>query len=208
MSKDECTKERFLGDVKKHEMEIVRDDGIYRHIIFKRPESSNYRFDIHTWPWYLCITGDMGCWVFSRIEDMFYFFIRDGMSFEEDRSVINTGYWEEKIQSVSKFGGPAREFSPELFKERVIEYAEEYFEFDEEKKKECLEELEWSVLSYIEDSHPQVLYEKLWNFSFGDFRFDEPPCAEEYTFHYVWICYAIVWGILKYNEYKEGQNNK
>lgn len=203
MSEYQCTKERFLDDVKDHEMEIIKDEGVYRHIIFKRPESSTYRFDIHTWPWYLCISGDMGCWVFLRIEDMFGFFIGETTTFD-DKYVINPCYWEEKIQSVSKFGGPAKEFSKEVFEERVREYAEEYFEFDEEKKKECLNELEFSVLSYMDDVHPQVLYERLWNFSFGDFRFDEPPCAEKYTFHYIWICYAIVWGILKYNMFKRG----
>ena len=28
-------------------------------------------FDIVTWPGYLCYSGDMGCFVFTRLPDMF-----------------------------------------------------------------------------------------------------------------------------------------
>ena len=34
---DQCTEERFLRDVANHEMTIIRDEGVNRHIRFKNP---------------------------------------------------------------------------------------------------------------------------------------------------------------------------
>ena len=57
---DICSRERFAKDTATHAMTILRDDGLYRHLRFKRPNTSSYYFDIITWPGYLAITGDMG----------------------------------------------------------------------------------------------------------------------------------------------------
>lgn len=82
------TSSRFLVDTAFHRLEIIRDDGLYRHLRMKQPGTSCYYFDVITWPGYLTVTGDMGTWTFSRIADMFDFFgpWQDG---------INTGYWSE-----------------------------------------------------------------------------------------------------------------
>jgi hypothetical protein len=79
---------------------------------------------------------------------------------------------------------------------------EDYYEDsdNDEDKKKCLEQIHDEVLFYVEDEHPQSVYQKLWEFRYKDFGFDEVPCSEIYTHHYIWICYAIVWGILKYKE--------
>jgi len=79
----QCKRERFLKDIKKHELKIIRDDGVYRHIRLKNPDSYAYNFDLITWPGYLCVTGDMGDWIFSRIEDMFNFFIMSDTDFNK-----------------------------------------------------------------------------------------------------------------------------
>ena len=86
------TSTRFLLDTAFHRLEIIRDDGLYRHLRMKQPGTSCYYFDIITWPGYLTVTGDMGTWTFSRIADMFDFFgpWQDG---------INTGYWSEKLEA-------------------------------------------------------------------------------------------------------------
>ena len=33
----QCTEDRFLKDVYLHQMNIIRDDGLYRHLPIKRP---------------------------------------------------------------------------------------------------------------------------------------------------------------------------
>jgi hypothetical protein len=51
------TSTRFLLDTAFHRLEIVRDDGLYRHLRMKQPGKSCYYFDIVTWPGYLTVTG-------------------------------------------------------------------------------------------------------------------------------------------------------
>ncbi len=59
------TSSRFLVDTAFHRLEIIRDDGLYRHLRMKQPGTSCYYFDVITWPGYLTVTGDMGTWTFS-----------------------------------------------------------------------------------------------------------------------------------------------
>src|ERR1035438_10338294 len=66
--------ESFLADVAEHAMAVMQDNGVYRHLRFRKPGSSNMWFDLITWPGSLVISGDMGTWAFSRVEDMFAFF--------------------------------------------------------------------------------------------------------------------------------------
>ena len=72
-----CTEQIFLRDISMHQMSVLRDDGVNRHIRFKTPGTNSMYFDIITWPGFLCYTGDMGTYVFRRLEDMFQFFRTD-----------------------------------------------------------------------------------------------------------------------------------
>ena len=42
----ECTAERFLQDVANHQMKILRDDGLYRHLNFQRADNIFNWFEI------------------------------------------------------------------------------------------------------------------------------------------------------------------
>lgn len=55
MSDYKFTEEQFLGCVKNHSMEIIKDDDVHRHIKFSNNGSSDYRIDLITWPGCLCI---------------------------------------------------------------------------------------------------------------------------------------------------------
>ena len=57
-----CTEERFLKNAAAHQMEVLRDDGVNRHLRFRNPESSAYWFDIITWPGTLCIESHRVWW--------------------------------------------------------------------------------------------------------------------------------------------------
>ena len=85
-------KEFFLNS--DHELSILHDEGVYRHLQMKQPNTNNMWYDIVTYPNNLVISGDMGCCVFSRINDMFQFFRTDELS-------INYSYWSEKEQATS-----------------------------------------------------------------------------------------------------------
>ena len=64
----------FLKCVEKHELKILRDDGVYRHVRLKAPGPINcYQFDLVTWPNFICFDGDGGPFIFANpsLEDMF-----------------------------------------------------------------------------------------------------------------------------------------
>lgn len=79
---------RFERDTANHEMTVLHDDGLYRHLRFRDPSSGFYWFDLVTWPGFLAFTGDMDGYVFTRVEDMFAFF---------RGHKVKPGYWSEKV---------------------------------------------------------------------------------------------------------------
>ena len=97
----DLTEAQFLKDVSDHQLELLRDDGLYRHLRFAKPGSIMMSFELVTWPGYLCFCGDMRDFLFTRIPDMFNFF----RSSRQDRIAgetlyINTGYWGGKCVAV------------------------------------------------------------------------------------------------------------
>ena len=111
----------FTKGTVNHKMTILNEDGVYRHLRFKTPGTFNLYFDIITFPGNLMITGDMGTWSFSRIEDMFKFF-------RSKERHICPDYWAEKLTSVDrnsyinsiKFGH--EEFSEKKLRENVNDW--------------------------------------------------------------------------------------
>ena len=196
-----CTEEMFLSDVKNHTVEILKDDGVYRHVKFSNNGSSVYRFDLHTWPGELCITGDCGTYVFRRIYDMFEFFRTDNSN---NRLNINPDYWGEKLLSIGTNAG-YEEFSAETFIKCVKEEIDNFFDDEEDDtlKKECWAlvndelmyceyEFEYyqSINMFSDDRFPG-LFDEFWEYN-----------TKEYTFSYLWCLYAIVWGIDQYDKVK------
>lgn len=125
----EPTLEKFLKDVENHEINIIHSDGFYRHIRFKKPDCSSYYFDLVTGHGFLMIRGDMGCYVFERIPDMFGFF-RNNRATKETDLEINVGYWAEKVVSQSIFGNGIKKFDLDKFKEAVENDLNNYIECD------------------------------------------------------------------------------
>ncbi len=196
---------KFLKDVETHQINVIRDDGLYRHIRFNRPGTRCYLFDLITWPGYLCITGDVETWVFARIPDMFEFF--EGNSSEQHP--INPQYWGEKLQGTKNF----EEFSWEKFKAVIGDYFNSFCEdrsLSKKAKKELWEEIKEEVL---DTDNPHKAQENAYNFVFntsaGKFTFRDffEYDLKGYTLHYLWGCYAIVWGIKKYREHKQSNQS-
>lgn len=189
-----CTEDQFLSDVKDHALTIIRDDGVSRHMRFRRPGTMCYGFDIIAWPGYLCYTGDMGCFVFQRVDDMLTFF--RGKS--EGPLSINLGYWSEKLEAAQIHGG-FEKFSNERFIERVWEVVAEDEDATDEMRHAIKDALQWCET-------PQDLHNAIRDFEWnGETYFSdvwEWNC-NEYDFRFVWCCYAIVWGIRVYDEFKK-----
>lgn len=206
-----CKEADFLKDVSRHVMAVIRDDGVHRHIRFKRQDSGYYWFDLITWQGTLCIDGDCGTYVFRRLEDMFQFFrtdrdwLRDGQTL-----AINPGYWGEKLQAKATYGG-YEEFSESLFREAVKSEFDAWVESEDpsdETKSKIWEELEDRVLYFVDEGEYAAVRAAM-DFEPDDSEvlFEMPDFYEhrlkDYTFHFIWCCYAIAWGIKTYDEAKE-----
>lgn len=214
----------FLKDASEHAMTVIRDDGVHRHLHFRkpRPAGSEYWFDIITWPGSLCIDGDMGTYVFRRLDDMFEFFRTDREYLERKdcQLAINPPYWSKKLRAPDP--RHAKEFSSNQFRSRVIEEFDDWVktsqpdddefttqaERDEfERKRTVLRHaLADEVLNCLNDGETRA-YDAANEFSCDDVPgFNMRDCREwncqEYTFHFMWNCYAIAWAIQKYDASK------
>jgi len=207
-----CSTKDFLENTKNHTMKILKDDGEYRHLVFSNNGSSVYKFNITTWPGYLCISGDMGCCVFSRLRDMFEFF-RTNQGNTLERS-INPAYWAEKLQATVRDGVVT--FNHTECRTEVLRYTrnwlrEHYHQTTKQERRWLMEEIRDEVLVDIDDgSSRDIVMTSIYqstskvntrlDFQFTDFferNFDD------FSYHFIWCCYAIAWGINIYDETKK-----
>lgn len=216
MTDTKAIEKRFLNDIKEHEMKIENDNEVFRSILFKKPDSSYYYFRITTWPNNLCISGDMGTFVFSRVYDMFDFFImdKDDFNYKQDGSLaINEGYWHEKLQSEDKHS-KALKFDSEKFEKYITKLFNEYVRdnegYTEEDKESCLEALQELFESSNEHEAMDSVYSKKWadgdcplQEDFSSYLQDGGIDPTDYSLHYIWCLYAIVWGIHQYKKAKQ-----
>lgn len=192
-------KECFLANVANHKIQVVNDDGVNRHIIMSSG-SFNMKYHVTTWPWYLCFSGDMGCFVFSRLEDNFDFF-------RQDKLTINPGYWHEKLTAIDSCDG-SRQYSPALFADAVKQHFDDNFSIaDDATKAVVWKQIRDDVISWSDDGYDRAITAAS-NFSSGDgFCFENfyPDCME-YTFRYIWCLYAIVYTISEYDALKNAES--
>lgn len=184
--------ERFQRDTAEHRMETRHEDGLYRHLRFKRPESGEYWFDLVTWPFNLVVNGDMGSFHFCRVgsdtEDMFRLF-RDSGAGES----INPGYWAEKLR-VGR--SDAEEYSEAMFREVIAEQVADDRVLSALVKTEILDSddvaYEDGARNLLDAfSHEGFRFTDTWEFNFKD-----------WTAQYLWCCHAIVGGIALYDAAK------
>jgi hypothetical protein len=183
---------RFARDTAHHEMTVLHDDGLYRHLRFWRPDHGEYWFDLVTWPFNLVVKGDMGSFHFSRFgadtEEMFRLF--------RGRTHINPGYWAEKLCAGRS---DADEYSEEKFREVVLEQVAHDRVLTALVETEILESDDVSyedgarnLLNFFQ--HESFQFSDTWELNFHD-----------WTVQYLWCCHAIVWGIQRYDAAKAKQ---
>ena len=211
------TETEFLRDVSEHVMVLMRDEGVYRHVRFRKPDTMCMHFDLITWPGYLCYTGDMGTYVFSRLTDMFEFF-RTDREYGQRRGrnlPVNLSYWSEKLQAVdgNRRNGSAREFSEEKLRSVVNRirlkwirdgYAQRLL--DKDQRRELWDAVQDDVLSHISDGEHDA-YAAARDFEWGTNSRERPYYFEDlwdhdftdYTHHFRWCCFAVAWGIEQYD---------
>ena len=182
--------EQFAKDVEKHQMKVLADSGVSRSLLFAQPGNGNQYFYITTWPHHLCISGDMGTFVFSRLTDMFEFFRGD--------KEPNLGYWSEKLEA-----GTAEKYCEDTARAEILRQANGagLEPEDLEYAKRCIARMELdSELGF---------YNEIMNWSEHELGFsidtDGIGRCEEYTYHFIWCCRAIIWAIQQYDLAKTKQ---
>jgi hypothetical protein len=209
MNNQEEAKRYIEKDVAEHEMQVLRDDGVYRHLLFKKPNSGSHHFNIVTYPGTLVYTGDMGSFVFQRLDDMFQFFRTDS-----DRGDgINPGYWAEKLVAINRYGHT--EFDEAEFTRAVMEYLinwirEHRDRTDKDERRELWEAVVNNVIEADSDSDGmrkqiaandfchKVLFKDGSTRVFG-FEYLLECNFEDFTVQYYWACYAIAWAVKQYD---------
>lgn len=193
-------RESFEKDIATHEMTVMMDTGTVRHVRFKRPNTICMYFDLITWPGRLCYSGDMGTYVFARLEDMFEFF---RLETGRKPGKMDLRYWAEKLEAVDK-NGPAQEFSKEMMNDvldDILTGLKDDGDFDAEELASIKKDIDWR-LSMCADGEGaarreleeikqggDLLFPELWDYNFQD-----------YTFHFEWCCHAIEWAIGIYDQ--------
>lgn len=170
---------KYLTD-KSYEMTVINDQGLNRHLRFKHDNSNNGYFDIITWKGHLCFTGDMGSFLFSRINDMIEFF--------EGDNGVSPQYWHEKVLSESCFGGGVKEFDGDAFVKSVMEAKESFFDGDEIIDEDDAEAFD--AVKRVGDEYDAVDFYR--SFDIDGYELEgECLTFEAFTFHYLFACHAI-----------------
>lgn len=206
----------FLRDIEKHEMLVLREDGIYRHIRFKEPGNMCMHFDLITWPGYLCYCGDMGTYVFTRLNDMFEFFRTDRR--DDAKLYINRGYWSEKLVAVdgNRRAAAATEFSWDMYSRVVKETLVDWMRHrctNAQERRDLREQVEDELLGGgIFGERPETTHDAIRMASEFEASVGGKKChfqdfwehrLEDYTHSFTWCCFALAWGIKQYDKAKE-----
>ncbi len=186
------TEQSFRRDIRDHALTVRLDNGVHRHLQFRKPGTSCCGFDIVTWPGYLAFSGDMGSFVFQRLEDMLKFFRQDVAPTAALR--INLPYWAEKLEAADRFSG-FQKYSEQKFRQRIASGLD-----DVAASKKLRAAVNAEVLAF-DCSDERTVRERVDAFEHGGFQFsDFWEChLDEYTPRFIWCCYALVWGIQQYD---------
>lgn len=187
-------------------LHVLLDDGVYRHLRFKKDQGFGYWFELITWPGYLTITGDMGTFTFSRLNDMFEFFT----------GYINTGYWAEKLKHGSNGGRDAvRKHDEDLFKAWVLaDFWETSRDLDHEETRQWWQSLRRDILddyAYLNTADVNDCIERLMRLQdqpdshYADV-YESAGFWEQYDWHFELCLAAIVTGIRTYQAHKKEQS--
>lgn len=178
----------FKRDTAKHQLTVLHDDGLYRHLRYRNPENSAYWFDVITWPGSLTIRGDLGAaYTFSRLPDMFEFF---------RGKRINPHYWSEKLDNLRP---SVQVYSEDLFRQLVVEHFVDAVRYSDAPRG-LGREIRAEILDQdlTDETEARALLE---GFEFKGFEFHDvwEWSFSDYDRSFLWACHALVWGIAAYD---------
>lgn len=205
------TFDTFRRDVSTHELTIHHDQGVFRHLSIRKPGTSILSYEITTWPGHLAMSGDMGTYVFKRVEDMFDFFparTPDRISFE---------YVCEKLRAsdLRRNDGFPRVYDEALLVE-ALEREADAFDFEDDETRAAWLEEAIDVLTDNEDIYDDISAHRAVQ-DFASNRDNEnTPNFDDFaevrltrlSDSFKWACYAITWAIHLYKDHKQTEAEK
>lgn len=209
MSKARSIHTRFLHDVRHHQMTILLDQGLHRHIAFSRPDSSILSFSLVTWPGHLAISGDCQDYTFRRLSDMFDFFRHADPGYEkEDR--IDPDYWAEKIVATSRHGGHEI-FSEDLYKSAIVsDFLNGSIDMTPADRRAAWRDMRETLLDALPCDRGEAVHQAMgYRCPVRNIHpFEEfwDHCLVEPSFGFLWACHAIQWGIKRYDLLHQGRS--
>ena len=191
----------FAEFSKNHELTILHDDGLYRHLRIAEPGTGIYSWNIITWPGHLATSGDVADgYQFARLPDMFEFFRgRD----------INPQYWAEKMPHTLR--EQAQNYSDDVFRQYVLDYAAEWREnMLPAEQASFTAAITRDVLDDIGDD-PDYNREIVENFKFESkshgytllFSDTWEWDCRDWDYHFIITCQAVAKGISMYDRSKD-----
>lgn len=198
---EKAAAKRFAAETAKHQMTVVHDDGLYRHLRFANPSSSLYWFEIATTPGQLVFSGDGDSFVFRLADDMFQMFRESAAS-----GTINASYWAEKVRT-----GNAHSYSRARFEQYVEEQvaaAEPYYralrdDVQEEIFNDTIYDVDYesgalmAVLGYT--YHLSTGPDAKGNRAPFRFKYVHEWDLRDFDWWFLFACHAIVRGIAQYD---------
>lgn len=185
--------DRFARDSADHVMTVLLDSGLHRHLRFRKPGTGMYWYEVVTWPGALVIRGDMGTFVFSRLDDMFEFFRGHR---------INPQYWAEKEISGAETRRFDMDYAARYIREHVADLDDQYEPDDVALIRQAVEEV---IRDFdFGDSHGAhtLIRDMRVDLSDGQtFEFYDTWewNLTDWTVQFLWCCHAIVAAIRQYD---------
>lgn len=182
---ENLTDEEFQSQVQEHKMEVLAKDGVNRTVRFAKPGTSINHFYVTTWPGHICISGDMGTYVFARIQDMAQFFDSTG----------SISYYTEKLQA-----GVAKEYDQDCALETLHEIRECSLlrPITNEMAQDYIDGLE------LDDEYSFAEALRNWDASSAGFDIDlaDIQRPERYKYHYIWCIKALIWATARIRKWE------
>lgn len=194
------SRERFDRETKGHKLEVLHNEGLYRHLRMKHPTRSEYWYDVITWPGSLTVRGDYGeAYVFTRATDMFEFFGHElyrGGSFS-----INPQYWAEKLSSHDV----SRKYDDDTFREEFKQQAEYLIE-GQAIEPDQVERFRREIESFLENEDyfsADTAIRAVESFQFWNnedhehsYRYNNEAVGFEDCYEWIGACTVYEWGFL------------
>lgn len=199
MTEYSAAAKRFARETGNHEMTVLHEDGLYRHLVFADPTGGFYRFDLITWPHNVFVRGDGFSFGFSTYPTVDTFDMFRGSSHDGG---INPGYWQEKVTA-----GKVKDWSEEKFRTWLVDEAAAA----ESRYPGAVEAVGAQILHSDEHNteYRGTAEYAVASFDHGDFRLRLPDPWEEsfedYSWEFLFACHAVVWGIAQYDAARKPQ---